>query len=213
MPIFNMLWVKTEAEALAEAARIGAVNVRDASFDQSDGRHTMFLADTYTGQCIAERERNMHDDSDFYMTVWAEDAVNGGRAIEICFASTRGWSYPAMGSYVDATPEVLAKYAAWKQEQARLAELRRARVEAVTPRKGRTVRVIAGRKVPKGTEAVVFWERIEKVGFFTYPEDRYYPATGRIGLEVPGVGRVFVGADQVEVVGTAEVSVYAKAGQ
>jgi hypothetical protein len=33
--------------------------------------------------------------------------------LEICFASTRGWSSPLMGSRVDATPAVRAKYKVW----------------------------------------------------------------------------------------------------
>jgi hypothetical protein len=33
--------------------------------------------------------------------------------LEICFASTRGWSSPLIGSHADATPAVRAKYKVW----------------------------------------------------------------------------------------------------
>lgn len=207
MPVITMLRARTEAEARTEAAQLGAVNVRDVGphyHTNPDSEHygvPLFVADKYVGRCIAERERNMHDDSDFYMLVW-HDGENGGAAVETCFASTRGWCYPCMGSSVDATPEVLAKYEAFKARKAAEAAARSAAIEARTPRKGRTVRVIGGRKLPKGTEAVVFWERITERGF--EGENGYWwPAKGRVGLEVPGAGRVFVDAGQVEVVAEA----------
>jgi hypothetical protein len=46
--------------------------------------------------------------------------------LEICFASTRGWSSPLLGSRVDATPAVRAKYKVWLA--ARRAECARATV-------------------------------------------------------------------------------------
>lgn len=78
------------------------------------------LWNTHVGLCISEREANYYDDSDFYMTVWNPET---GSAEEIMFATTRGWSYPAMGSSVDAGPEVIAAYEAWFA--ARVAEKRR----------------------------------------------------------------------------------------
>lgn len=69
----------------------------------------------FVGKCIREREYNGYDDSDFYMLVW-DDEINAPR--EIQFASTRGWTYPCMGSSVDATPEVRAKYEAYEQKRA-----------------------------------------------------------------------------------------------
>lgn len=62
---------------------------------------------THVGKCLFEREHNMRDDSDFYMTVW-NDEKNAPE--EIMFATTRGWSYPCMASRVDATDEVKEKY-------------------------------------------------------------------------------------------------------
>src|SRR3569623_1571700 len=53
------------------------------------------LYSTHHGVCLRERERNMRDDSDFYMLVW--DAEKGAPH-EIMFATTRGWSYPCLAS-------------------------------------------------------------------------------------------------------------------
>lgn len=93
-----------------------------------DARNVNFIKDyqqgtdvwtwtTHEGFCISEREANRYDDSDFYMTIW-DDAK--GKAQEVMFATTRGWSYPAMASKPDASPEIHAKYQAWKVKQDRL---------------------------------------------------------------------------------------------
>lgn len=206
MPVIAMLNAQTEAEAIAEAAQLNAVNVRDVgpryhTPGSYNAGKPLFIADRFVGRCIAERERNMHDDSDFYMLVWF-DGEDGGAAVEVQYGTTRFWSYPTLGSSVDATPDVLAKYEAWQAKQAAERAARSAAIEARTPRKGRTVRVIGGRKIPKGTEAVVFWERITERGF-EGTDGNWWPAKGRIGLEVPGTGRVFVDAGQVEVVAEA----------
>lgn len=96
----------------------GAVNVR--RYDD-----TWVTYDTFTGLCLAEREHNTYHDSDFFMTVW-DDAANAPR--EICFASTRGWTYPSMASRVDATPDIVAKWNAWKAAKA--AEYKRQKRQA-----------------------------------------------------------------------------------
>lgn len=71
---------------------------------------------THHGLCLSEREHNMRDDSDFYMLVWNPEK---GEPEEIMFATTRGWSYPCMGSHVDATDEVRAAHRAWAVKQER----------------------------------------------------------------------------------------------
>lgn len=74
----------------------------------------IILWSTFECCCIKERERNTYHDSDFYMTVWDEESQS---AKEIMFATTRGWTYPALASKVDATPEVLEKYAEWQRKE------------------------------------------------------------------------------------------------
>jgi len=88
--------------------------------------HRVWTWRTHVGLCLQDRERNGYDDSDFYMTVW-DEAAQAPR--EIMFATTRGWSYPSYGSFVDATPEVVAKWEAWKaaREAERRKEVRRCR--------------------------------------------------------------------------------------
>lgn len=74
--------------------------------------HYTYLS--HEGLCIRDYERNGYDDSDFHMIVWNEETQ---APEDICFASTRGWSYPCYGSWVDATDEVKAKYAAYQKKQ------------------------------------------------------------------------------------------------
>lgn len=78
--------------------------------------YEIVLYETHKGLCLEDREHNMRDDSDFYMTVWNPEK---NEPESIMFASTRGWTYPCYGSRVDATPEVQAAYDAWKVERNR----------------------------------------------------------------------------------------------
>lgn len=96
----------------------------------------IILWETNAGMCISERERNMHDDSDFFMTVWSESL---NKPVEIMYASTRGWSYPAMNSFVDATPEVLQKYNEYCKMRDAIAEKNRRNSKATKIRETRKV--------------------------------------------------------------------------
>lgn len=89
---------------------------------------------SHVGLCIRDFERNGYDDSDFFMIVWNSEKREPET---ICFASTRGWSYPCMGSSPDATPEVLAEYAAWerRQEAARKARIRNEKARKLADRR------------------------------------------------------------------------------
>lgn len=75
--------------------------------------YALVLWETHVGLCIRDWESNGYSDSDFYMLVWNPEA---GKAETICFATTRGWSYPSYGSKPDATPEVLALYREWVEK-------------------------------------------------------------------------------------------------
>jgi hypothetical protein len=72
---------------------------------------------THVGLCLKDYERNGYDDSDFHMIVWDPKAHEPK---DICFASTRGWSYPCYGSSADATPEVRADYDLYQDGMARI---------------------------------------------------------------------------------------------
>lgn len=76
--------------------------------------HVYYTKLEYVGCCISDYEVNGYSDSDWYMRVWDEK----DQCVKtLCFASTRGWSYPCYGSSPDATPEVLAKVEAWQAAQ------------------------------------------------------------------------------------------------
>jgi len=112
----------------------------------------------FKGMVVEERERNMHDDSDFFATWYDKDTDTHG---EVMTGSTRGWTY-FNGSSIDADEETMA---AWLANRERAAESGRkwraekeAAAEAKIPSKGKRVRVTSKRsKVPHGTEGVVFW--------------------------------------------------------
>lgn len=120
-----------------------------------EGRsRALVLYTTHHGLCISERECNMHDDSDFFMTVWDWEAM---APYEMCFASTRGWSYPCYGSSVDATADVIEAYNEWRNRKAAEACAFNARCAArkiidgiSTPHKGAQIIVKRGRKVKPG---------------------------------------------------------------
>lgn len=114
-------------------------------------------ATTHHGLVISERECNMHDDSDFFCTVWNPET---GTAEEIMWGTTRGAMGPMYGynCKVDAEQWVLEAYARWKSREdalhhgrvaIRLSELNWLRYV------GDVVEVVAGRKCPKGFKGEV----------------------------------------------------------
>lgn len=152
--------------------------------------HEIWIRTTHHGLVLYCGEMSYHDDSDFYALVW-NDETNAPERIE--YASTRGWTYPN-NAVVDATSEVVAKYKAWEAERQQRERARRDALEAATPRKGKRVVVRKGRKIPIGTEGDVFW-----CGQYEYGPLGHLRA-GRVGIFVPGTGRVFTNVMNVEVV-------------
>ena len=119
MAIINM--IANNATDFPEGAVCPIHNYNSTS-DRARGAFSVVTYPSHVGLCIEKRERNFYDDSDFYMVTWNPET---GKAENITYASTRGWSYPCYGSDVDATPEVLAAYRA-----ACDASMRRVRVQA-----------------------------------------------------------------------------------
>lgn len=72
-----------------------------------------------TGRVLYLREANYSDDSDFYATYM----TNEGEFVEVCYGTTRGWSY-ANGAIVDATPEVREAYRRCQRSKAAESKLR-----------------------------------------------------------------------------------------
>jgi len=77
---------------------------------------------SHVGLCLADREYNGYEDSDWFMAVWDEHTQS---VKEVCFASTRGWTYPCYGSKPDATPEVRALAQAYFDRKAAAARKQR----------------------------------------------------------------------------------------
>lgn len=102
-----------------------------------------YTREVHHGVCLFESEHNGYDDSDFYMTIWDDEF---GRPQKIMFASTRGWTYPCLGSRVDATPEVIAKYENWKKVQSAIKAYEQRKVLILKNRANRTIALSAAAK-------------------------------------------------------------------
>jgi len=100
---------------------------------------------------VATRERNMYDDSDFFATYWD---VERKAFVEIEYATTRAWSYENYAK-VDAPEEIQAAYQQWLIWERKVDKKVRLMQLLENPHKGAKVVVARGRKIPKGTEAVV----------------------------------------------------------
>ncbi len=104
----------------------------------------------YEGAVLATGERNYHDDSDFYAVVW-----NGEKVMSVDYDTTRGAS--SGSAVIDATDEVKALADDYLEEWYFKMLKRMDERDAATPAKGKVVRVVAGRKVPIGSEGEIFW--------------------------------------------------------
>ena len=122
----------------------------------------------YVGAVLHEREKNGYQDSDFYVTVW-DDVTNGPLTFE--YMSTR---YPGSGyARVDATPDVLRKYANWGVSKW-IADAKAVDIEQASELKiGKQVRVVADAspKQHRGKVGYIFWQGVDN---FTRIRDRVY---------------------------------------
>lgn len=110
---------------------------------------------TFEGCVLTTRERNMHDDSDFYAVVWDEKEQ---RLREVEYATTRFYTYDNYAK-VDATEEVKQKANDWLVQYAYNSLKASDKVNSKRPAVGKRVRVVAGRKVEHGTEGVIFYAK------------------------------------------------------
>lgn len=144
---------------------------------------------SYEGATLCKREENGYDDSDFYAVVWDEKEQ---RLKKVYYASTRYYSYYDH-AIVDATPEVKEKATRWLREWC--LEFCRGLAEQSTQaiEKGRRVRVTSGRKLPIGTEGVVFWRGVDR-----FASNRWHTKY-RVGIELDNGERVFLDEGRVAV--------------
>ena len=128
-------------------------------------------SEVYVGCVLCTRERNYHDDSDFYVVVWDEESQS---LKEVIYYTTRCACDGV--AHADATPEVIEKAGAWLKKWAidRVREefARDAQKAAETINKGDQVRVVKGRKVPLGTAGTVIWKGEQSYGQ-SYPRHGY----------------------------------------
>lgn len=165
-----------------------------------DAKVTGWLRVSHEGLVISTGEHNFYDDSDFYAIVW-DTETNAPREIE--YATTRGWTY-ANSATVDATPEILAAYKTWCRKRDQKTQEARDAKEIATPRAGKAVKVIKGRKIPRGTVAKVAWYGEGRI-YGGSARQRYATPPMRVGLLINGE-RVFTDASNVEVTAQGETS-------
>lgn len=174
-----MLAAKTETEARAEMERIGGQGLYKLE------EHDIWMCLTHVGLCICDYERNGYDDSDFHMIVWNPETKT---TEDICYATTRGWTYPCYGSAADLTPENEKEVREYIYKFSKQARLNHFEKEAKKVDWAKMVKVVRGRKVPIGTVAEVFWYGANRFGGFS------------VGLRHADGSRVFTDAKNVEVV-------------
>lgn len=147
------------------------------------------------GRVLTTRERNGYDDSDFYAVIWDGETI---RSYE--YATTRFYSYHNSAG-ADATPETVAAADEWAR--ARMFDTIRAEAarEASKPTVGKTVSVVRGRKVAKGTTGRVGWAGRNRAFSDQHAGWAYHPhGTDRVRIDLEDGTRVFVDAANVEVV-------------
>lgn len=142
----------------------------------------------YVGCVLSTYERNGYYDSDFYADCWDEERQE---VVTVEYASTRGYCGNSYAS-VDYTVENLRKaYRFYWHEARHFFDETENIAQAKAVRKGDTVKVVRGRKVPIGTVGKVFWVGTRYNQYSRTDEKR-------VGIEV-GDEKFFLMLDYVEV--------------
>lgn len=128
MAIVHMGWSLKDIPADAVDVKWSCQVAAGSMSSEVYGPRLMATYKTHVGVCLFERESNGYHDSDFYMTYWDEAKQE---PVTVCFATTRGWTYPCYASSPDATPEVWAKYNAWKEKKAAEYRAQQRKVKAI----------------------------------------------------------------------------------
>lgn len=143
----------------------------------------------FVGAVFATRERNFYHDSDFYAVVW-----DGEKITSYEYATTRfaGGGFAS----VDATDEVKAAATAYLEKWIYGGLVAANETNARTPEKGRTVEVVKGRKVAKGTTGEVIWYGKGR----KFSPSKWETAPMRVGIKDADGEVHWTNADNVEVV-------------
>ncbi len=143
----------------------------------------------YTGCVLDKYEHNGYEDSDFYAICWDEERQ---KVVEVEYDTTRcgGSGY----AEIDATEETLRSvYRFYKRMGRCLFDGRTNEEQAKKVQKGDNVRVVRGRKIPKGSTGSVFWVGT-RYNYYSHENEE------RVGVEIDG-DRQFLPLEYVEVVG------------
>lgn len=144
----------------------------------------------YEGCVLDTYEHNGYHDSDFYAVCWDQKKKT---IVDIEYDTTRcgggGWAK------VDATDEIIREAYRWYKTIGRgIFDKEENPRQAKVIRKGDTVKVIRGRKIPKNTVGTIFWLGKTYNGYSHREEER-------VGIELAEGNRVFLPLEYVELVG------------
>lgn len=137
----------------------------------------------YEGKCLWTTSRGSimeSYDTDHYMIVWDSEAKATKEVFLFC---DRAEKVDVLYN-VDATPAVKAEYEAMKAERARQERIAEAERRALIPGRGKTLKVVRGRKVPKGTVGTCIWtgngQWGERVGLKTASGEVHWTAMSNV---------------------------------
>ena len=152
----------------------------------------IYCRDFAEGAVVSMREMNGYDDSDFYATYFNAES---GEFEEVCYASTRGWTYPC-NAVVDATPEIKEAYAAYVEAKEEADRVKREAILAAVPTVGKKVEIVISKGKNKGLNG--------KVGeVFWYGQNKFARYVDyRVGVLVDGI-KVFLSTNNVNVLTNA----------
>lgn len=151
----------------------------------------------YDGAVLCDREHNYYDDSDGYSHVW--DAEKQTIAYKGTWTTRAGTNHA--GTKVDAfdgpyAMDILTFLRKWYlgvMQAKRSSDYDKDKEDALFPAvKGKRVRVVKGRKVPKGTEGVVIWAQEQSYS--------YYDKGWRIGIKDDNGDVHWTAASNAEVI-------------
>ena len=150
---------------------------------------------SFVGCVLATRERNWHDDSDFYAVVWNQEK---GRCETVTYATTRCGGTDYNGAKVDATDQVCDQVKVWLRglmlETMRLHDSEKASKAEV----GRLVRIVHGRKDRRGLVGRVVREWWGS--FAPVYRNGYNKEQRRLWIDTGAGPRIWVADHAVEVV-------------
>jgi hypothetical protein len=130
--------------------------------------YTEYLCETFAGRVVALSSSVERIMSDVWATLfYAIVMVDEGEYRELCYGND-DCGATRNSAEIDATAEQISMYVSWRKaeddrfaaEQEAIERARRearAEMDRKAVKKGRTLRVVRGRKVKKGTEGRCFW--------------------------------------------------------